>query len=389
MTSRRILYVQYTDPAAYPPVEHSSSLLADRGWDVLLLGTGTRGNHAIAFAVHPRLLRVKRIGFVAGGRLQKLHYLFFSCWTLYWALRSRPQWIYASDPLACPVVWWVQRITRVRVVYHEHDSPDPHQARTWFMRQVLAYRDKLARDAELCVLPQQERLRQFLGATRRTKSAYCVWNCPLLSEIPDLSSEPDQERSDETHQLTIYYHGSITPARLPIQLIVAASRFKGAVRVRVAGRETIGSIGYMAELIKLAAKNGTPELIEFLGTIPRRNLLPLAARAHVGLSLVPRQCKDFNLQHMVGASNKPFDYLAFGVPLLVTDLPEWVKTFVEPGYAVACDPDDPASIEAALRWYLEHPSERRQMGQKGKNKILQTWNYDHMFACVLDKLENS
>ena len=46
------------------------------------------------------------------------------------------------------------------------------------------------------------------------------------------------------------------------------------------------------------------------------------------------------MQNMVGASNKPFDYMACGLPLLVTDLPEWTSTFVEPGYARACNPDD-------------------------------------------------
>jgi glycosyltransferase involved in cell wall biosynthesis len=386
MRSRRILYVQYTDPAAYPPLEHSSVLLANRGWNVLLLGIGARRNHAFAFAIHPRI-RVKSIQFVVGGRQQKLHYFFFFCWTLYWVWRWHPQWIYASDPLVCPVGWWIQKIFRVRVVYHEHDSPDLYQTHTWFMRQVLAYRNKLGRDAELCVLPQQERLHQFLETTRRIKSAYCVWNCPLLSEVTDLVS--DQEHSDQPHKLTIYYHGSITPARVPIQLVVAASRFKGAVRVRIAGREAPGSIGYMAELIKLAAKNGSAGFIEFLGTIPRRgDLLRLASEAHVGLSLVPKQHNDVNLQHMVGASNKPFDYMAFGLPLLVTDSPEWVATFVKPGYALACDPDDLGSIEVALRWYLEHPQERRQMGQKGKDKIRQSWNYDNMFAGIMDKMEN-
>jgi len=90
----------------------------------------------------------------------------------------------------------------------------------------------------------------------------------------------------------------------------------------------------------------------------------------------------------VGASNKPFDYMASALPLLVTDLPEWVAMFVDPGYARACDPDDPDSIEAALRWYLDHPDERRQMGQRGQEKIRQLWNYENMFADVLERLEN-
>jgi glycosyltransferase involved in cell wall biosynthesis len=241
----------------------------------------------------------------------------------------------------------------------------------------------------MCVLPQQARLLHFLKTTGRAKPSFCVWNCPRRDEIADLNPDQDQDRSDQDPQLIIYYHGSITPARLPSELIVAAARFGGAVRMRVVGYEAPGRIEYIRELTALAAKNGAAGIIEPLGTIPlRRDLLRSASRAHVGLSLMPRQSKDINMQHMVGASNKPFDYMACGLPLLVTDLPEWVSTFVEPGYACACKPDDPDSIEVELRWYLDHPEERREMGRRGQDKIRQAWNYESMFASVLESLES-
>src|SRR5262245_10387602 len=123
LLNRRILFVQYTDPSAYPPLEHSSRFLANRGWDVVMLGIRAIGTDKFRFLVHPHI-RIKQIGFVRGGWQQKLHYLFFAYWTLYWAWRWKPQWVYASDPLACPGVWLAQKLTNVRVVYHEHDSPD-------------------------------------------------------------------------------------------------------------------------------------------------------------------------------------------------------------------------------------------------------------------------
>jgi glycosyltransferase involved in cell wall biosynthesis len=387
MTSRRILYVQYGDPAGYPPVEHSSILLAKQGWDIVLLGTGTARNQRLEFPAHSRI-RMQRMRFVEPGWRQKLQYFFFFLWTIYWAWRWRPKWIYASDPFACPVVWWVRKVFRIRILYHEHDSPNPQEAHTWFIKQVLVYRGRLARESDLCVLPQKLRLQKFTEDTGRTKPTLCVWNCPRLDEVLNVNSHKKRTKS-EKQELIVYYHGSITADRLPVELIIAASRLNGAVRVRVAGRETLGSVGYIAKLQALAAKCGTPDIIEFLGTMPfRQDLLWGASRAHVGLSMMPKVSKDINMQHMVGASNKPFDYMACGLPLIVTDLPDWVAAFVDPGYALACDPDDARSIEAALRWYLEHPNERRQMGQKCQNKIVQGWNYETMFADVMTKMGN-
>lgn len=379
MRAKRILYVQYGDPAAYPPVEHSSGILAERGWDIVLLGSDAFTNQKLRLPYRPRV-RVKNLP--AYG-LQGVEYALLFFRSLYWTCIWRPDWLYASDPLVLPLVCVVRKLTGVRVVYHEHDAPNSASARSRFMKVVLWCRQILGREAELCIFPQRERLVTFLKATGRKLPAICVWNCPRISEIHD-------NESAQGNHLVIYYHGSINSARLPREIVVAASRFKGSVVLRIAGYEVPGSLGYVKELIELAAKSGAPNIVQAIGTIPlREELLRSASRAHVGLSLMPRTSDDINLRHMVGASNKPFDFMACGLPLLVTDLPEWTSTFVKPGYARACDPSDVGSIEAQLRWYLEHGDERRAMGRRCAEKIKWAWNYDAVFAEALATLETN
>ena len=334
MTDCRILYVQFADPNLYPPVEHSAFLLAERGWQVLQLGTRTTQDSKLPIPITHSCIRIKRIRRTQSSWLLKIQYLLYFFWTLFWVWWWRPQWIYASDPLSCPIVWLIQRFVRVKVVYHEHDEPDADQ--TPFMKLALSYRNRLGRDADICVLPEHGRLLRFLSSTWRTTPTFCVWNCPRRTEIPPLYSGTDEA-------LVIYYHGSITRHRFPPEVVLAASRFKGAIRICLAGYEVPSSFGYVKTLVKLAAENGAAGLIETLGfIISRQDLLETAARkGHVGLSLLSEQPNNINFQHMVGASNKPFDYMACGIPLLVADLPDWSATFVAPGYARACDPSDP------------------------------------------------
>src|SRR5262249_53239408 len=157
------------------------------------------------------------------------------------------------------------------------------------------HRGRIARDAELCILPQEERLVQFLNVTGRKKPTYCVWNCPRLDEMADVNSDQNDDQAEKDHDLILHYPGNIGSILLPMDLVLATSGLKGAVRIRVVGYETAGNIGYTSELTGLAAKYGATEIIEPLGTRARRSLLRLAAKAHVGLSLMPKRSENINM----------------------------------------------------------------------------------------------
>jgi glycosyltransferase involved in cell wall biosynthesis len=183
------------------------------------------------------------------------------------------------------------------------------------------------------------------------------------------------------------YHGSIVPARLPTTVLTALTMLPKGVHLRVVGYETIGHKGYILQLQELATQLGIADRVEFLGAVPEREeLLALCRQCDVGLSLMPKQSLDNNEQAMTGASNKPFDYLACGLALLVSDLPDWRALFVDGGYALVVDPTDAATIATAVRWLLEHPVELRAMGERGRQRILREWNYEKQFAPVLPRL---
>src|ERR1022692_841289 len=123
--SRRILYAQYTNPAGYPPLEHSSRILAQAGWEVLFLGTDSFGGASRRFPPHPNIQEERRKYCLPGWR-QKVDYLLFSFWVLRRILSWRPRWVYFSSPLDALLAWLVCWMPGVDVIYHEHDSPPDH-----------------------------------------------------------------------------------------------------------------------------------------------------------------------------------------------------------------------------------------------------------------------
>lgn len=378
----RILYIQYTNPAGYPPLQHSSRILANNGWEVLFLGTGAQGADALKFPSHPKI-RVKQLRFCPGGLRQKLHYTMFGLWTLLWALLWRPRWIYASDPLSCPIAALLSFAPGLRVLYHEHDSPDTSVSTRAFERSILFLRRVVGRRADLCILPNEERARAFRNQTGADRSVVCIWNCPSRDEAAALNEgKPDDS-------FVIFFHGSIVPSRLPLSVIEALARLPERVVLHVAGYETIGHAGYVQALMEHAQSLGVDSRVKYLGAFSRHSLLDYCRRAYVGLSFMPLQSHDVNERAMTGASNKPFDYLACGLALLVSDLPEWRKMFVESGFGLACDPQDARSIAEAVEWFLKNPVQVRSMGSLGRRQILTEWNYERQFAPVLTRMASA
>ncbi len=372
--SRRILYLQYTNPGGYPPLLHSSRILAGRGWHVLFLGTGALGAKQLTILGHPNI-EFQQKAFCPPGWKQKLHYLWFSIWCLFWVFRWRPGWIYASDLWSCLPAVLIRRLFRVPLVYHEHDSPAPVDRPRSVLRLTYWARRQCARMADLCILPNGQRAKLFQAETKAAR-VKVVWNCPSMEEIPPAKHSLGPVRK-------LLYHGSIVPERLPMAVIHALKYVSQPVVLKVVGYETTGAPGYLGKLQETAANLEIPDRLEIIGTIPRHELMRVCATCDAGLALLPIQNTDINLEYMTGASNKPFDYLACGLALLVSRLPAWQKLFVEPGYGLDCDPSDPASIAAAIQYFCDHPEEVRAMGERGRQRILSEWNYEAQFHDIV------
>jgi glycosyltransferase involved in cell wall biosynthesis len=379
----RVLYCQYTNPAGYPPLEHGARILAREGWDVVFLGTGAFGADGLALLPHPGIASY-RLPYCAPGWRQKAHYARYALWVLRWAFRWRPDWLYASDPLSAPIALAASRLTGCRVVYHEHDSPDQVSgADAGRPRAVLLRaRAALARRAALCVLPSAARAQRFRHETGRERDVVTVWNCPLLEEVA-----PARPRH-AGGALWVLYHGSITPARLPLSVVDALALLPERVRLRIVGYGTAGHPHHLRTVLARTAGLGVSARVEIVGAVAdRAALLDWCGRSDVGLALMPSRSENANERTMAGASNKPFDYLASGLALVVSDLPDWRALFVEPGLGLACVPEEPKSLAEALAWYLEHPAEMRAMGERGRRRVRDEWNYERAFEPVLRRLQ--
>ena len=371
----RVLFLQATDPAGYPPLIHAAGLIAEHGHQVWFLSTPVAGC-AMSLpkidGVHNRVL-APRPSYV----LRPAHYARYLAATAQLARRVRPDVVYASDPLGALPGLLAARLAGARLVYHEHDSPERETqlklpvrlARRW----VLGHADRV-------VFPNAGRA-SIVGQEVRfdPQRLRIVWNAPRREETPLIAGGDDLP-------LVLHYHGGVNQARLPLAILHAVLRFAGRVQLRVAGPESPEARGYLARMAEVAAAAGLRDCLDLRGELPQRSDLFAAMRgAHVGLALMPFD-GDINMRHMTGASNKAFDYLAGGLALLVTELADWRAMFVDAGYAWACDPRDSDSIAAQIEWFLAERAQTRAMGLAGRAQVQAQWNYESQFAPLLADL---
>ncbi len=189
--------------------------------------------------------------------------------------------------------------------------------------------------------------------------------------------------------MRVFYHGSINAKRLPIAVVQALALLPAGIRLTVVGYETVGSGDHSRRLREEAARLGVADRVDFRGRMPRFDSMRICRDMDLGITFMPLHTNDVNEDNMVGPSNKAFDYLACGVALLMADRPDWRTTFAGAGdgYGMVCNPEDPRSIAAALRWFLEHPTEMRAMGERGRRRILDDWNYETQFRPVREWIE--
>lgn len=368
---REILYVQYFEPASFPPLERSAWQFLEAGWRVTFVGVSSEGSQAgFLLKPHPNLF-VEVVQHKPGSVFSILH---FAITVMRHILVRRPSVVYCSQERAYPLGWIASLFPGMMTVLHEHDTPwhglaRPPRVLAWFRRSFAAR-------ADVCVVPQEERAEAF-SAAMNGRNVLTVFNCPSLHEVEPV---PDGERGEE---FVLWHHGSIGPGRVPMTLIDALTLLPDNVKFHLAGYETVGTRGYVKALKARAEGLGVGSRFTYLGPIPRREDLYARARtADLGLCLFTTGFAE----PMAGASNKPFDFLACGLPILINDTPEWRKFFASSEAALTCIPESPQSIARAIGRLLDDPALRNRMARAGHTQILNEWNYEVCFLPVLQAL---
>ncbi|EJQ16975.1 hypothetical protein IE3_00293 [Bacillus cereus BAG3X2-1] len=179
-----------------------------------------------------------------------------------------------------------------------------------------------------------------------------IHNYPFVSR-PELSKSMDLHGllNISRNEPILLYQGGIQIGRGLDKLVQAAPLFKRGVVVFIGDGRIKPELQQMVQDMKLEDR------VKFLPKVPVQDLIHYTKNAYLGFQVLNNIC--FN--HYSASSNKLFEYMMSGVPVVACKFPEIQGVVEKENIGVCVDSHDPASIADGVNYLLDHPEEREIM----------------------------
>jgi glycosyltransferase involved in cell wall biosynthesis len=111
--------------------------------------------------------------------------------------------------------------------------------------------------------------------------------------------------------------------------------------------------------------------VEYKGRLDHSQIPGLLAQAKIGLFLMHPMANKLDALPV-----KLFEYMAAGLPVVISDFPLWRQVVQSAECGLLVDPLNPAAVAEALVWLLRHPAEAAAMGRNGQRAVTENYNWE-------------
>jgi len=330
--------------------------LAQAGYDVVLIVPHT----------HDEMVEGVRIRAVPkpGNRLQRMFHTAPRIVRLGYKERAAVYHLHDAELLL-----WAQflRLRKCVIVYDMHENmPKAILTKHWIppmLRRLIAHAFQLAERVLLAgmyvVFAEMSYRKDYPWVTR----SVVILNMPRIEALADI-------RETKYPVPTVAYMGRVAAARGSLLTLRALHVLRQ--RGKQVNWECIGSIedSHERELRLLINALGL-DGVAFRGYMLSREGWRVVSRCHIGLAVlepIPNYLESY--------PTKLFEYMALGLPLITSDFPLY-REIVEGSGCGLCIPfGDPQALAARIEWLLEHPDEAAAMGRRGRQAVMDKYNWE-------------
>lgn len=202
------------------------------------------------------------------------------------------------------------------------------------------------------------------------RKTFLVRNFPNLTEFSTLSNQ-----DYATREPILLYVGSISVNRGIEQMLAVLQLLNQTMPVRL---YLAGAFTNQALKQKCEAQPAW-QYVNCFGQLSRQQLLPLFAKAKIGLSLL-HPTNSFIHAYPI----KLFEYMAAGLPVVASDFPLWREIVATAECGKLVDPLAVVTIATVIKDVLQHSAIAQTMGLMGKQAVLEKYNWVHEEKMLLE-----
>jgi glycosyltransferase involved in cell wall biosynthesis len=274
-------------------------------------------------------------------------------------------------------------LRRKPLIYHCHDFVEGKARLSVGARVVRAFERRFARTADAVIAPDADRAAVMARELRLTRPPFVVANAPLRR--PSGSGEPLRrallERGLDLEAIVLR-QGVLGPGHGIDATLRSVPHWAGERWGFVL--MGFGEQRYLDELTALARSLGVEKQFAILPPVAYDEVAAYTVGADVGHALYDPV--NVNHRFMGTASNKIMEYMAAGLPVLVSDTDSFRRLVQRYRCGLAVDEMSPPSIADAVNSLLGNPEQQRAMGEAGARAFEQVFCYERQFAPVLETI---
>lgn len=118
------------------------------------------------------------------------------------------------------------------------------------------------------------------------------------------------------------------------------------------------------------------EKVEYFGEVPFSKVCEMYEKATFGVA-VYQYCNNMGGKEGNLANTKMFEYMNYGLPFICTDFRLWKRIIEQEEKCGICvNPYSLEEITNAIKYMIEHPEERKQMGENARKAAEKTYNWE-------------
>lgn len=225
---------------------------------------------------------------------------------------SRPDLVIAVDWKTLPIALAARDRLGCRVIYDSHELASSEFEDSSMAWRLLGRRH--VQEIERCAIARVDGVVTVSdGLADQLQALYRLPHRPVVvRNIPDTQPAAFRPTGD---RISVLYQGLIAPHRGLEATIASVRDWQTDRSLLIRG---FGQPAYMAQLRALVAAQGVEERIAFEPAVPPDAIVRTARSSDIGIFALPGQ----SAQRRFALPNKMFEYMASGLALVVSDLPE-------------------------------------------------------------------